>query len=126
MDETERDLDLVLITGAGASAPFGLNRTQLPTMRQWSDALVKKLGTSHPSYLAATGLEFGLDGPTFEQRLGTFLRAIPALGAIKDVVKASVDFQPPSEPWQQISEQAIEHWHYWLFALGWGVGSRAA
>jgi hypothetical protein len=49
MSEIERDLDLVLISGAGASAPFGVNGTQLPMMGEWSDALVKKLGTRDPS-----------------------------------------------------------------------------
>lgn len=41
--DTERDIDLVLITGAGASTAFGVNGGRLPMMREWSDLLVHKL-----------------------------------------------------------------------------------
>ena len=39
-----RDIDLVMVTGAGASRDFGVNGVKLPLMGDWSDALVKKLG----------------------------------------------------------------------------------
>ena len=38
-----RDLDLLLITGAGASTALGAAGTRLPMMGEWSDELVGKL-----------------------------------------------------------------------------------
>jgi hypothetical protein len=58
-NERERDLDLVMVTGAGASRGFGANGSNLPLMGDWSDTLVRPLLSKHGSYLNATGLEQG-------------------------------------------------------------------
>jgi len=39
----ERDIDLVLVTGAGASHEFGVSGTRVPLMGDWSNALVNKI-----------------------------------------------------------------------------------
>lgn len=74
---TDRDIDLVLITGAGASCAFGNSNTggspTLPLMAEWSDILVRELRKGINTLEALVGLEQGLDGPEFEKRLGEFL-----------------------------------------------------
>jgi hypothetical protein len=76
-EETRRDIDLVLVTGAGASREFGNPSTRgsstLPLMGDWSDSLFKKLADV-PAGTELVGLNPGLDGPEFERRLGRFLR----------------------------------------------------
>ena len=106
--EREWDIDLLLVTGAGASHEFGVNHTKLPLMRAWSDALVEKISGRSFSYLEATGLEKDLDGPEFEERLGRFLRMAQALPNIEQVLKPSLAFQPPPA---NFSEQAMRDWH---------------
>jgi len=102
-----RDIDLVLVTGAGASREFGVNGTSIPLMSEWSDALVDKISGRSWSYLEATRLEKGLDGPTFERRLGQFLQLATALPQIEQVLKPSLEFQPPPNG---VSEQALRQW----------------
>ena len=51
----DRDIDFVLITGAGACCEFGNRDTKLPLMNEWSDALVEKLFKKEASYLMARG-----------------------------------------------------------------------
>lgn len=46
----ERDIDLVLVTGAGASREFGVNHTRIPLMGEWSDALVEKIRSRSADY----------------------------------------------------------------------------
>jgi hypothetical protein len=36
-----RDIDFVLITGAGASCAFGAGDTRLPMMGEWADSLTQ-------------------------------------------------------------------------------------
>jgi len=105
--EYERDIDLVLVAGAGASHEFGINDTKVPLMSGWSDALVDKISERSWSYLEATGLKKSLDGPTFEQKLGTFLRLAIALPQIEQVLKPSLEFQAPP---LGLSEQSLREW----------------
>jgi hypothetical protein len=42
----ERDIDWVIVTGAGASWELGVNGVKMPLMGDWSGALVKKLNTT--------------------------------------------------------------------------------
>jgi len=51
----ERDIDLVLVTGAGASREFGLQGKPLPLMADWSEAIIKKLTQANSAYLALRG-----------------------------------------------------------------------
>ena len=76
-------------------------------MSAWSDSLVDKISGRSRSYLAATGLEKNLDGPTFEQRLGHFLRIATALEQIEQVLKPSLEFQGPPPG---ITEDGLRTW----------------
>lgn len=107
----DRDIDLVLITGAGASCSFGNAATgppQLPLMGGWSDALVQSLGQGGSYRLVElVGLERNLDGPTFEERLGNFLSLAEFFPAIGRVMPLSVDFPGQGN----FSAQSLTEWH---------------
>ncbi len=92
-DRPDRDIDLVFITGAGASCEFGIGGNKLPLMSEWSDALVDKLFKKEASYLEATGLTKQLSGPRFEQTLGHFLRVVQAFPTIESILEPSRQFQ---------------------------------
>jgi hypothetical protein len=74
-------LNVLVITGAGASANLGVDDTALPMMGGWADDLIPRLG-----YAAGQlGLAPNTDGPTFEQIIGRFLnssRSLPAVEAL--------------------------------------------
>ena len=96
MPDQKRDIDLVLVTGAGASREFG-NPYQggsptLPLMGDWAASLLKKLITV-PGGQELMGLSPGLDGAEFERRLGRFLR----------LVEMFPDLEPIPEPSLQAS-----------------------
>jgi hypothetical protein len=108
----ERDIDLVLITGAGASCAFGAGDTRLPMMGEWADALTKKLARSASGYLKATGLEPDLPGMEFERRLGSFLRQVTAFSEIEPLVGVTRDMIVEPDVQRMIaSVGSIESWH---------------
>jgi hypothetical protein len=88
----ERDIDVVMVTGAGASRAFGVNGHPMPLMNDWSDHLVRKLA-QHNGYLDATGLRNGMGSEKFEARLGKFLQDVEAFRRISDLLDPSVKFQ---------------------------------
>jgi hypothetical protein len=94
----ERDIDLVIVTGAGASRAFGVNETQLPLMRDWSERLVLRLRERSPGYLDATGLELDLDAEQFELRLGRFLRAAEAFTRVGHLLDPIRSIDPSRSP----------------------------
>ena len=108
--ESERPIDLLLITGAGASTKLG-GQDDLPLMSGWSNILVEKLRSSG-SYLDLVGLAPNLPGPEFEARLGTFLRAAGALDQIKTLLTPSTLL-----PWQDATgglnpnDTTLGYWH---------------
>ena len=106
--DDERDIDLVLVTGAGASHEFGASGTKVPLMGSWSDALVTKIQRASWSYLEATGLQAGLEGHEFEVRLGRFLQLAQSLPRIEQVLKPSLEFQVPAVG---LVEQSLRDWH---------------
>jgi hypothetical protein len=106
--EVPRDIDLVLVTGAGASREFGVNHTQLPLMDDWARALVAALN-GHPGYRRVTGLEAGMDGPEFEARLGDFLRRVQAFRLMEPLLEALAAV--PSAQSQVIADGAWSSWH---------------
>lgn len=66
-----RDIDLVMVTGAGVSREFGVNGVKLPLMGDWSDALGNKLEPlAH--YLQATGLRRQMAREDLGAQPGTF------------------------------------------------------
>lgn len=107
MDDEGRDIDLVLVTGAGASTAFGKDGGRVPMMAEWSEALIRSLGTRDSSYLAATGLTPGLSGPEFEERLGAFLRSVLAFSEIEPLLEPSLQMQRHD----RIFLEGLKQWH---------------
>jgi hypothetical protein len=107
-DVPERDIDLVLVTGAGASREFGVNDSKVPLMADWSDSLVEKIGQRSWAYLEATKLEKGLGGSEFERRLGEFLQVAQALPKIKEVLDPSLEFQAITG---SLVRDTLREWH---------------
>jgi hypothetical protein len=58
----DRDIDYVIVTGAGASREFGVDGKKFPLMGDWSNALVQALLNGSASYLKATGLAADMPG----------------------------------------------------------------
>lgn len=81
MAKRDRPLNVLIITGAGASANLGVDDTALPMMKGWAADLIPRLG-----YAASQlGLTLETDGPAFEAIIGRFLnfsRALPAVQAL--------------------------------------------
>lgn len=112
MEKAERDIDYVLITGAGASCAFGINGGRLPLMGDWANALVKKLGSASSGYLKAIGLHAGLSPAEFEERLGAFNRRVAAFAEIEPLVAVSREFPHSAETQRVVSPlYALEGWH---------------
>ena len=105
----ELDIDLVLVTGAGASRAFGVNGTELPLMGEWSDHLVQKLREKPMGYLAATGLGPQMAGEEFERRLGDFLRSVDAFKTIGYLLGPITSIEGNLRP--QANEADWLHWH---------------
>jgi len=106
----ERDIDVVLVTGAGASRAFGVNDAPMPLMADWADHLVRKLG-QRMGYLEATGLRRGMSGEDFEGRLGKFLQDVEAFRRIGDLLDPSVKFQDFGPGTQIMMAQGVmEQW----------------
>jgi hypothetical protein len=106
------DIDLVLVTGAGASSAFGVDGNRLPLMGGWSDHLVGRLREGPMGYLAATGLGPGMAGEEFELRLGQFLRSVEAFKGVGQLLGPLTSIEPNRRP------QANEgEWHAWHEAL---------
>jgi SIR2-like domain len=107
----ERDIDIVLVTGAGASCAFGVNGTRLPLMGDWSDKLVRALG-QRIGYREATGLQQGMSGEEFEAQLGKFLQDVEAFKRIGGLLAPSVGFQDFGAATQIMASQGVMgQWH---------------
>jgi hypothetical protein len=106
-----RDIDVVLVTGAGASRAFGVNDTPMPLMNDWSDHLVRKLAQRN-GYREATGLRHGMGGEDFEARLGKFLQDVEAFRRVSDLLDPSVRFGDFGPGTQVMSAHGVmEQWH---------------
>jgi SIR2-like protein len=98
-----RDISLVLVTGAGASTAFGVERP-LPLMAQWSDLLVSRLLESGADVHGLSGLRPKMAGPDFEAALGLFLRRAEAFARIKDIIPMTLNVSGGPGP-------AIQTWY---------------
>jgi hypothetical protein len=106
-----RDIDLVMVTGAGASREFGVNGVKLPLMGDWSDFLVRKLGAVG-QYRQATGLRREMPGEAFEAQLGKFLKQVEAFRRVKDLLVPSVQFQDFGPATQMMGAQGVlDQWY---------------
>jgi SIR2-like domain len=106
----DRDIDLVLITGAGASRAFGVNATQLPLMGDWSESLTLALREISPHYETATGLKLRMTAEEFEAQLGRFLRSVQAFKSIGNLLAPLSSIQPNQSP--AINADAWQQWHH--------------
>ena len=111
-ENAERDIDLVLVTGAGASREFGIGGAKLPLMPDWSNALVQKLSTSGMGHLDLVGLTREMSGEQFEERLGQFLRQSQALDDIEDLLEPSQRLM--GMPNEIQTQGILKSWHYQL------------
>lgn len=67
-------MDLVLVTGAGATRELGSNSQPVPLMGEWSTRLCEALDKAEAGLASAVGLNPGMSGPEFEEALGMLLR----------------------------------------------------
>lgn len=106
-----RDIDLVLITGAGASCSFGNARTgksgRLPLMAEWSNNVVAALGKQDFYLRELVGLDENLAGPEFEERLGEFLLMASHFPKIARLMTLSTKFPGT----MHLSAADITNWH---------------
>ena len=88
--DPQKDIDLVIVTGAGASRSFGHGR-EFPLRGGWAQALLDKINkVGHGTgYRELIDLDGSMDGPTFEEHLGNFLRRAQALVAIEPFLEPS-------------------------------------
>ena len=108
--ESERDLDLVLVTGAGASREFGVSDRPMPLMADWSESIMEKLSSRNIFYLEASGLQPDMTGPEFETQLGKFLHQAEAFPLIESLLEPSVNFQALRD--NSLSGQGVlQNWH---------------
>jgi hypothetical protein len=105
----DRDLDLVLVTGAGASTALGASGSRLPMMGEWCDALVTKL--IERNYLGATGLYKQMEPAQFEEQLGRFLRQVTAWSQVEDVVIASKNFPEATNTSALSAVGVLDSWY---------------
>ena len=103
-----RDIDLVLVTGAGASREFGARDEPLPLMADWSRALFEKLWKANNLYPEMTGLEKDLSGEKFEEHLGTFLRQVQAFPSVADLITQTMNL--PNTPGPLKSQGVLDGW----------------
>jgi len=128
------DIELVLITGAGASRAFAA-QGEFPLMGDWAKAVLKKLtdkGAS-PGHRQLVNLDGAngqsLSGPEFEARLGDFLRRAIAFDSVEPFIKASNELsdQPQGirnsydqsgrlliEQWFAVTRQGVDAVREWL------------
>ena len=78
MAKREKPLNVLIITGAGASANLGVDDEALPMMAGWAADLIPRLGNAAPWL----GLTSGTDGPAFEAIIGRFLNFSNSLSTV--------------------------------------------
>jgi hypothetical protein len=97
--DPSRDIELLLVTGAGASAKFGLGDSDIPMMREWCRSLTFAL-RDVPNLLDLVGLNDQMGGEDFERALGEFLRRAAAFEHIAPlldpIAKVRADWTVPA------------------------------
>lgn len=101
----EADIDLVLVTGAGASRSFGVGGQPLPLMGDWANFLAQRL-MSTANAIEATGLHQGMTGPEFEATLGEFLSRVEGFYRAEGLIEVSGRF-----PQVQIMSKQLMEWY---------------
>lgn len=78
MAKRDKPLNVLIITGAGASTNLGANNTVLPMMKGWAADLIPRLGYAGHEL----GINEDTDGPAFEAIIGRFLKFANSLDAV--------------------------------------------
>lgn len=95
-------MDLVLVTGAGASHNLGAEDSPLPLMPEWSDVLCSALHDAEPGLAARCNLATGLSSEEFEKALGELFR----WEAMHDLNQRFANLTDNSGQFQQNDNQA--------------------
>jgi hypothetical protein len=106
--DTDRDIELVMVTGAGASCSFGV-RQRLPLMGDWVNELVQRLGEKGMGFVQATGLKRDMEPQQFEAQLGAFLRSVQAFDRIQSLLGPITEF--PGSPGAFLPADQWNQWH---------------
>ena len=106
-----RDIELVLVTGAGASCGLGAAGTKIATMKEWANDLTGRLGSRDPSCSLLVGLQYGMDGMEFERRLGKFLASARSFSDARELMLASSNVTYPPQFMNLMNRPNIEEWH---------------
>jgi hypothetical protein len=116
-DAAKRDIDLVLVTGAGSSRSFGAERL-FPLMPDFADAIRSNVvGTPNTNTMVMNSillLPKGMNGPDFEETLGRFLRQAQAFRTMAPLIKPSLDLFQIDHSLKGImpsGQSALEQWH---------------
>ena len=113
-----RDIDLVLVTGAGASREFGARGAKLPLMGDWVRALVGNLRQLGPGFAEVTGLSEAMGGEEFEQQLGRFLRSVESFGEVERLI-GPISKLPNRPQGLQVSD---DYWGQWYDTARYSLG----
>jgi hypothetical protein len=109
----ERDIELVLVTGAGASVALGVNGTRIAAMKDWANNLSGALTTRDPAIALLVGLRLGMEGTEFEQQLGRFFASARAFRDARELMINTSHFMSTLPlPLGALGTRAnIEDWH---------------
>ena len=108
-----RDIELVLVTGAGASVSFGAGGTKLAAMPEWCTRLAGALSAREPAIALLVHLQAQMNGPDFERQLGRFFASARAFRDARELMVDTSNFAPslPSPLDTLFARPHIEEWH---------------
>jgi hypothetical protein len=100
-----KDVDLVIITGAGASNRMA--DPPFPLMKEWRTSLQRRLQQEVPNFADLVGLNEDIEGAEFERRLGEFLGTALDFTSSEDLVARSIELPFVAHT---MNHQAISDW----------------
>jgi hypothetical protein len=108
-----RDIELVLVTGAGASVGLGASGATIAAMKEWANHLSGALAARDPGIALLVGLRIGMDGMEFEQQLGRFFASARAFRDARDLMINTSHFTSTMPPplGTLATRPNIEEWH---------------
>jgi hypothetical protein len=109
----DRDIELVLVTGAGASVGLGASGTTIAAMKEWANHLSGALAARDPGIALLVGLRRGMDGMEFEQQLGRFFASARAFRDAQELMVNTSHFMAtmPAPLGMLATRPNIEEWH---------------
>lgn len=112
MAANDQPIELVLLTGAGASVGLAHPGVTIPAMKDWSDQLTGALGARDPGVALLVHLHYGMEGIDFERQLGRFFASARAFRDARDLMLDTSHLTlnlPP--PFNSLPRTGIEDWH---------------